>query len=327
MPPARSLRGELQDRAHARALGAEQREPERERIFTGRVCELIKNDFYRPMSVNVVRAKLDGSGHVSAWEHRVGSPSIVKRWAPPLFTHGVDFSAVDSVTPDYYAFANARTTYADFEPGIPVGFMRAPGANWNTFVTESFVDELAHAAGEDPLAFRLALLSPKATRERAALETVAKAANWGHPKTPGAAHGIALTNWGGSIAALVAEVSMKGKDVVVHRATVAADCGVVVHPDIVVAQLQGAIMYGIGMAMTAKITLTDGKIDQNNFYDYTVLRMANAPAIDVHVIKSTVKPTGIGELGTPPIAPAIANAVFKLTGKRVRQLPFSDGLA
>ncbi len=286
----------------------------------------IKNDFYRPMSVNVVRAKLDG-GKVAAWEHRVASPSIVKRWLPPMFKNGVDFSAVDSVTPDSYAFANHRTTYADFDPGVPVGFMRAPGANWNAFVTESFVDELAHAAGQDPLAFRLALLSPKATRERAALETVAKAANWGHPRTPGAAHGIALTNWGGSIAALVAEVSMKGKNIVVHRATIAADCGTVVHPDIVNAQLQGAIMYGIAMAMTAKITLTDGKIDQNNFYDYTVLRMQNAPAVDVHIIKSTEKPTGIGELGTPPIAPAIANAVFKLTGKRVRQLPFSDGLA
>jgi isoquinoline 1-oxidoreductase beta subunit len=286
----------------------------------------IKNDFYRPMSVNVVRGKLDG-GKIVAWEHRVASPSIVKRWAPPMMKNGVDFSAVDQVTPEAYTFPNARTTYADFDPGVPVGFMRAPGANWNTFVTESFVDELAHAAGQDPLAFRLALLSPKATRERAALETVAKAANWGHPKTPGAAHGIALTNWGGSIAALIAEVSMKGKDIVVHRATIAADCGVVVHPDIVDAQLQGAIMYGMGMAMSAKITLTNGRIDQNNFYDYTVLRMANAPAIDVHIIKSTVKPTGIGELGTPPIAPAIANAVFKLTGKRVRQLPFSDGLA
>lgn len=286
----------------------------------------MKNDFYRPMSVNVVRAKLAGA-KITAWEHRVASPSIVKRWLPPMFKNGVDFAAVDQVTPEAYAFANARTTYADFDPGVPVGFMRAPGANWNTFVTESFVDELAHAAGQDPLAFRLALLSPKATRERAALETVAKAANWGHPKTPGAAHGIALTNWGGSIAALVAEVSMKGNDIVVHRATVAADCGTVVHPDIVVAQLQGAIMYGIGMAMSAKITLTDGRIDQNNFNDYTVLRMANAPAIDVHVIKSTNKPTGVGELGTPPIAPAIGNAVFKLTGKRVRQLPFSDGLA
>ncbi|HTD32536.1 MAG TPA: molybdopterin cofactor-binding domain-containing protein [Candidatus Elarobacter sp.] len=288
----------------------------------------MKNDFYRPMSVNVVRAKLGGGGRVVAWEHRVASPSIVKRWAPPMFQKGVDFSAVDSVTPAFYAFPNARTTYADFEPGVPVGFMRAPGANWNTFVTESFVDELAHQAGKDPLAFRLALLDPKkGARARSVLQMAADRAGWGHPKAPGASQGIALCDWGGSLGALVAEVTVNGKDVTVHRAVMAADCGVVVHPDIVAAQLEGAINYGIAMAMTAKITFTDGKVDQNNFYDYTVLRMKDAPVIETHIVKSTEKPSGIGELGTPPIAPAIANAIFKATGKRVRRLPFSEGLA
>jgi isoquinoline 1-oxidoreductase subunit beta len=287
----------------------------------------IKNDFYRPMSVNVVRAKLDEAGHVAAWEHRVASPSIVKRWAPPMFKNGVDFTAIDSVTPAYYAFQTMRTAYADFEPGIPVGFMRAPGANWNTFVTESFIDELAHAAGKDPLAFRLALLGPKGARMRPVLQLAAQKAGWGHPQTPGASQGLAICDWGGSLGALVAEVTVNGKDVKVHRAVMAADCGTVVHPDIVAAQLEGAINYGIAMAMTAKITFTDGKVDQNNFYDYTVLRMNDAPKIETYVVKSTEKPSGIGELGTPPIAPAIGNAIFKATGKRVRQLPFSENLA
>ena len=136
-----------------------------------------------------------------------------------------------------------------------------------------------------------------------------------------------MCTWGGSIGALVAEVSVKGKHVTVHRAVIAADCGVVVHPDIVDAQLSGAINYGIAMAMTAKITFTDGKVDQNNFYDYTVLRMKDAPEIETVLVKSSEQPTGIGELGTPLIAPAIGNAIFKATGKRVRSLPFSDALA
>jgi isoquinoline 1-oxidoreductase subunit beta len=288
----------------------------------------IKNDFYRPMSVNVVRAKLGSDGRVTAWEHRVASPSIVKRWAPPMFKNGVDFSSVDQVAPTYYAFGASHVVYADFEPGIPVGFMRAPGANWNSFVTESFVDELAQAAGKDPLAFRLALLDPKkGARMRAVLQLAADKGGWGHPRTPGASQGLAVCDWGGSLGALIAEVSVKGKDVTVHRAVMAADCGVVVHPDIVAAQLEGAINYGIAMAMTAKITFTDGKVDQNNFYDYTVLRMKDAPKIETYVVKSTEKPSGIGELGTPPIAPAIGNAIFKATGKRVRQLPFSENLA
>jgi isoquinoline 1-oxidoreductase beta subunit len=287
----------------------------------------IKNDFYRPMSVNIVRGTVDDAGKVLAWEHRVASPSIVKRWAPPLFTKGIDFTSVDQVTPAAYAFASHRTTYADHEVGVPVGFMRAPGANWNTFVTESFIDELAHAAGKDPLEFRLALLTPAATRERAVLHLAAEKAAWGHPRTRGASRGLALANWDDSVAALIVECTVDGKDVRVHRAVIAANCGVVIHPDIVAAQLMGAINYGMSMAMKAKITLTNGRVDQNNFYDYQVQRIGEAPEIESYVVKSASKPTGIGELGTPPTAPAIANAIFRATGKRVRQLPFSDALA
>ncbi len=285
----------------------------------------IKHDYFRAMSVNVVRAKLDANGKPAAWEHRVASASVFKRWLPVAFNKGVDTVSVDGATPAGYTFAAKRTVFADHETGVPVGFMRAPGANWNTFVTESFLDELAHAAKSDPLAYRLALLDP-ASREYAVLQLAAQKANYGkHPA--GRAHGIALCEWGGSLGALVAECSMKGKQVVVHRVVMAADIGTVVHPDIARAQLEGAINYGIAMAMDAKITIKNGAVEQNNFDDYTVLRMVDAPKIETHLVASTVKPTGVGELGTPPIAPAIANAVFSLTGKRVRTLPFADALA
>lgn len=174
----------------------------------------------------------------------------------------------------------------------------------------------------------MANLDPhKGARVRAVLQMAAQRAGWGHPQTPGASQGVAVCAWGGSYAALIAEVTVKSGVVGVHRAVIAADCGLVVHPDIVAAQLEGAINYGIAMALTAKITFSNGQVDQNNFYDYTVLRMQGAPKIETYVVKSTEKPSGIGELGTPPIAPAIGNAVFKATGKRVRQLPFSDALA
>jgi isoquinoline 1-oxidoreductase/isoquinoline 1-oxidoreductase beta subunit len=284
----------------------------------------IKNDAFRPMAVSIVRGKLAG-GSVVAWEHRTAQKSIVKTFIPPLFKNGLDPLAVDSMTPDDYAFPNAATYYSDHDYAVPVGFMRAPSANWNCFVTESFMDELAHAAGADPLAFRLAHLSPKATRARGVLQ-LATDGIWGHP-LPGTTQGLALGWWGGAYSAMVADVVVGGGNVEVKRAVVAVDIGRVVHPDIALAQVQGALNYGLAMALTAKITLTKGVVDQSNFYDYTVLRMDKTPALVVRFVPSTEKPTGVGELGTPAIAPAVGNAIFRATGKRVRSLPFSDALA
>jgi isoquinoline 1-oxidoreductase beta subunit len=203
--------------------------------------------------------------------------------------------------------------------------MRAPNANWNDFVTESFMDELAHAAGKDPLEFRLSLL-PKDSRAAGVLRLAADKARWGQTR-PGHAQGIALVTWAGSYAAMVADVSMQDKMPRVHSVIAAVDCGRVVNPDIVVQQGQGATNFGLSAALTAEITISKGRVQQNNFYDYTVLRMADAPAIDIHIVPSNENPTGVGELCTPPIAPAVGNAVFALTGKRVRQLPFSKALA
>jgi isoquinoline 1-oxidoreductase subunit beta len=213
-------------------------------------------------------------------------------------------------------------TYIDFKYGIPTGSWRAPDANWNGFVTESFIDELAHAAHKDPLAFRMSLLA-KNPRAANVLRLAAERAGWGRSH-PGVAQGIALTFWSGSYAASVAEVSLSGKQPKVHRVFAVIDCGIVVNPDIVVQQAQSATNFGLSAALTGKITIGEGRVLQNNFYDYTVLRMADAPSIDAYVVPSTAAPTGVGETCLPPIAPAVGNAYFVLTGQRIRQLPFSD---
>ena len=284
-----------------------------------------QHDFYRPLSVNVLRGTLDERGTLVALSHTVSASSVMRRWAPPLFKNDVDMSALDGAVNVPYGVANFEARYADPEHGIPVGFLRAPAANANTFATETFVDELAHAAGKDPIAFRLALLeqNPRAAAVLRAVDARAK----GRPVPHGAARGVALCYWGGSYGALVADVSLENKNVLVHHVIMAVDPGVVINPDVVSAQVQGAITYGLAMARASKITIAKGRVEQSNFYDYLVLRTQDAPNIDVVIVPSSEKPTGIGELGTPPIAPAVANAVFALGGKRIRSLPFSDALA
>jgi isoquinoline 1-oxidoreductase beta subunit len=284
----------------------------------------IQHDFYRPMSLNVVRGVLSG-GDVTALTHQVVSASWFRRWLPQAIKNGIDSTDVEEVVDAPYAIPNFRVIYIEHVHGIPTGSWRAPNANWNGFVTESFVDELAHAAGKDPLAFRLALLrhNPRAAN---VLRLAAEKAGWGR-KQAGVAQGLAVTFWNGSLAAIVADVSIQGKTPKVHRVVAAVDCGTVVNPDIVVQQAQSATNFGLSAALTGKITIRGGRVEQNNFYDYTVLRMEDAPSIEVHIVPSTLPPTGIGEVCTPPIAPAVGNAIFVLTGKRVRQLPFSDALA
>jgi isoquinoline 1-oxidoreductase beta subunit len=287
--------------------------------------EDIQHDYYRPMSVNALRGTVDANGKLVALSHTVVADSVAKRWAPPLYKDGIDPLALDGVWNTPYDIPNVEFRYVDLASGVPVGFMRAPAANANTFATEVFVDELAHAAGKDPYAFRMAMLA-KAPRAAGVLKAAAEAAGWGKPMPAGRALGIALTSWGGSVGALVAEVSLDGKKPVVHRTVMAVDCGVVINPDIVRMQVQGAVNYGLAMAQSSKITIEHGRVQQNNFYDYTVLRNSDAPSTHVVIVASNEKPTGIGELGTPPIAPAVANAVFHLAGKRLYTLPFSDAL-
>ena len=175
---------------------------------------------------------------------------------------------------------------------------------------------------KNPIAFRLALLR-KNVRAAAVLRLVAERAGWGQRRA-GVAQGVAMIFWAGSLAAMIAQVSLQNKLPRVERVNVAVDCGIAVNPDVVVQQAQGATNFGLSAALTGKITIANGRVEQNNFYDYTVLRMADAPRIEVHVVPSSAAPSGVGELCTPPVAPAVGNALFALTGKRVRTLPFNE---
>jgi len=280
----------------------------------------IQHDFYRPMAVNVVRGVVENGALTTLSQQKV-SQSWLRRWAPPLFKNGWDILSLAETIDVPYAVPNFKVSFIDHEHGIPIGSWRSPDASWNAFVTESFIDELAHAAGRDPLDFRLSLLKHN-PRAAAALELAAVKAGWGR-KQPKVAQGLALITWAGSYGAMVADVSMQDDTPRVHHVVAVVDVGTVVNPDIVVQQAQSATNFGLSAALTGNITLQGGSVEQNNFYDYTVLRMADAPSIEVHVIPSTESPTGVGEVCTPPIAPAVGNAIFTLTGKRVRKLPFS----
>jgi isoquinoline 1-oxidoreductase beta subunit len=220
-----------------------------------------------------------------------------------------------------YDTSNLRIEWADHEPGITVWYMRSVGHSQNIFFAESFVDELAHAAGRDPVAYRLAMLS-KQPRLRRVLEESAKRSNWSVALPAGRARGIAISDFWGTAVAQVVEVSL-GRDgqPQVDRVVCALDCGMVVNPEIVKRQMEGAIILALSSALYGQITFKDGRVQQRNFDDYRVVRMREAPEIDVHIVGSTEKPTGVGESGVPPLAPALTNAWFALTGKRMRSLP------
>jgi isoquinoline 1-oxidoreductase subunit beta len=285
----------------------------------------IQHDWYKPMAANAISGVLDDDGNLVAMRHTVVMDSIFKPLGYPLPPSGVDAVSMDSVVNTQYAIPNYQAYYIDPNSGVPAGSLRAPGANWNNFVVESFLDELAHAAGKDPLAFRLALLKKNA-RAANVLKTVAKNASWGSP-APGTKQGIAFGFWNGTPAATVAEVSMNGNTPKVHRAFVVADVGIAINPTIVRQQLEGATNYGLSMALASKITIQNGAVQEHNFYDYLVMRIDQAPEINVDVLENAGSPSGVGEIATVLIGPAVANAVFAINGKRARILPFSEAYA
>ncbi len=268
----------------------------------------LQHGFYRPATYNVFKAALDAQGTPTAWWNRIVGPGILiqKGRAP---AGSIDPAAVEGARNHPYDIPNILVEWKEKDFGVPIGFWRSVGSSQNAFITESFIDELAHAAGKDPYEYRRALLG-KAKRHKTVLETAATKANWGAPLPAGRARGIAVAFSYGSYAAHVAEVSVTPDGQLrVHKLVCAIDCGIAVNPDQVRAQMEGGAVYAM-TGLFDQITLDKGRVQQSNFHDY-----------QTHIVDSGEAPGGLGEPGVPPVAPSICNAVFALTGKRIRTLP------
>lgn len=287
------------------------------------------HDFYRPACLSRFKAGLDGAGNLVAWHNTSASQAIVPAMLARLLglpSLGIDKTTTEGAFDGPYEWPNARVGHVIVDLPVPVGFWRSVGHSHQAFFTESFIDELAAAAGKDPVAFRVGLLA-RHPRHLAVLRMAAAKAGWGKPlgaTADGAARarGLALHEAYGSIVAQVAEVSLApDKAVRVHRVVCAIDCGMPVNPNLIRQQMESAIVFGLSAALFEEITIVDGQVQQKTFGDFPVIFMNNCPAIETYIMPSRQHPQGVGEPGTPPIAPAVANALFALTGQRLRTLP------
>jgi isoquinoline 1-oxidoreductase subunit beta len=281
-----------------------------------------RGGYYRPRAYHSVRAGLDAAGSVVAWEqHIVCQSFLVGTPFAALIKGGIDETAVEGAKDIPYAIPNLRVDWHQAPGGVPTLWWRSVGHSHSAFVVETLIDELAHAAGKDPFEFRRGLLG-KHPRHKGVLELVADKAGWGKPLPAGRGRGIAAHESFGSYVAHVAEVSVSDAgEVRVHRVVAGIDCGPVVNPDTIAAQLEGGTAFGLTAALYGEITFEKGRVKQRNFHDYPMLRINEMPVVEAHIVSSTEKMGGVGEPGVPTIAPAVANAVFALTGKRIRRLP------
>lgn len=284
--------------------------------------EDIQHDMYRPYYYDRLAAGLDAAGKPVAWTHRVAGSSIMARYIPAAFVNGLDPDAVEGAAEPPYAFPNIHVDYVRVEPpGIPTSWWRGVGPTHNVFVVESFIDELAAAAGQDPIAYRRALLGHN-PRALAVLDLAAEKAGWGGPLPARRGRGISVQFAFGSYVALAAEVEVASDGQVrVHRLTCAVDAGLVVNPDTVEAQVQGGAIFGLTAALHGAITLKDGRVEQGNFDSYLPMRIDEVPVVETHLVRSAEAPGGIGEVATAAVSPAVTNAIFAATGKRIRTLP------
>ncbi len=307
--------------------------------------EDMRNDFYRPAAVHKIKAGLTKDGQIAAWSHKIAAqsllahqaPAFVVGTAPDWIPYGVrqfigdnsgklfknvmlDTTVVEGASDTPYDFTNFKVDFHHKEVGIPVGFWRSVGHSSNAFVMETFVDELANKAKEDPLEFRIKYLK-KSPRIIGVLNLVAEKSQWKTAAPKGIFRGIAQHTSFGSFCAQVVEIKLEKGIPKLHRIVAAIDCGLNINPDLVAAQIESSIVFGLSAALKGKITFEKGVPQQTNFHDYEVLRMSETPKIEVHIVQSNEPPTGVGEPGLPPVAPALANAFAAATGKRLRSLP------
>jgi isoquinoline 1-oxidoreductase subunit beta len=288
--------------------------------------EDIQHDIFRPVYRDTIAATLS-DGKIVGWKYRVTGSAVIARWLPPAFQKGIDIDAIDSAADIPYDIPNIHVEYTRAEPpAVPTGFWRGVGPNNNVFAIECFMDELARKAGKDPIAFRLDMLG-KNPRLYAALKLVAEKSNWGQPLPPRVGRGVcAQPSFASFIATVVeAEIDEQG-EVHLRKVTSAIDTGIAVNPDTIMAQFEGGMIFGLTAALYGDITIDKGRVQQSNFHDYRMLRIDQAPKIEVHVIKSGEVPGGIGETGVAAGPPALRNAIYAATGVALRRLPIDRTL-
>jgi isoquinoline 1-oxidoreductase beta subunit len=281
-----------------------------------------RHDVYRPVTYVRMWGAVDAAGNPTAWKQRIVQQSLLKKLNPNALagSKGVDAISVEGAANLPYSIPNLRVEYTETDPGIPFGFWRSVGSSVNGFVTEAFIDELATVAGKDPYQFRRGLLASH-PRHRAVLDLVAEKAEWTKPLPAGRFRGIAVHECFGSIIGLVTEISLANNAVRVHKVTCAVDCGWIVNPDTIKAQMEGGVIYGLSAALRGEITIDKGRVVQSHFGDYQVVRIQESPVVETFIVPSTAAPGGIGEPSTAVIAGSLANAVFAATGKRIYSLP------